>query len=230
MNKRVLAVLGMLVIAALLVIVPAVIAQTDIPAPIAAFNTAFNAGNVDAAAAQFTPDAVVNTTQGDALFTPGLIRAWLQASANAKLTYTPVAGSVKTSGNTVTWEAKPSTGANQLVTATLANDKISNLTFKAAPAPAAATPAAGAAAGAAGTPAAASAAAASTPAVGTAAGSAAAASTPAVGAASATQATPSALPTTGAPETGSSFPIIWAIVGGLIIAGGLAIRYRRARA
>ncbi len=222
MKKRVLAGLGVLVIAALLAIVPAVVAQGDIPAPISAFNTAFNAGNVDAAAATFTPDAVVNTTQGDSLFTPGLIKAWLQASANAKLTYTPVAGSVKTSGDTVTWEAKPSTGANQLVTAKLTNNKISSLTFKAAPAPAAATGAAGGAAGA-GTPAAASAAA-----------SAAAAATPAVGAAAGASAsaaaTPSALPTTGATGTGAAFPIIWAILGGLIIAGGLALRSRRARA
>ncbi|MFN8475489.1 MAG: nuclear transport factor 2 family protein [Anaerolineae bacterium] len=219
MKKTVLAVLGVLVIAALLVVVPAVVAQTDLPAPVAAFNTAFNAGNVDTAAAAFTPDAVVTTLNGDSLFTPGLIRAWLQASANAKLTYTPVAGTVQTSGDTVTWQAKPSTGDTQKVTAKLANGKISNLTFAAAPAPAATggagTPAAGTAAGAASTPAAAS---------------AAAAATPVVGAASAANATPSALPTTGATDTGAGFPIIWAALGGLIIAGGLAMRYHRTRA
>lgn len=213
MKQKVLAVLGMLVIAALLVVVPAVVAQTDVPAPVAAFNTAFNAGNVDAALATFTPDAVVTPPSGDYLNTSGLIKSWLQASANAKLTYTPVAGSVKTSGDTVTWEAKPSTGANQLVTAKIASNKIASLTFKAAPVPTP-TGAAASAAGAAGTPAAAS---------------AAAAATPAVGAASAA-ATPSALPATGATDTGGSFPIIWAALGGLIIAGGLAMRYRRSRA
>ncbi|MFN8483085.1 MAG: nuclear transport factor 2 family protein [Anaerolineae bacterium] len=213
MKKTVLAVLGILVIAALLAIVPAVVAQTDVPAPIAAFNTAFNAGNVDAALATFAPDAVVTPLNGDYLNTPGLIKSWLQASANAKTTYTPVAGSVKVNGDTVTWEVKPIAGANQIVTAKIANNKISSLTFKAAPV---ATPTGGAAAaaGAAGTPAAAAAAAAATPAV----------------SAAAANATPSALPTTGAVDSGSGFPIIWVALGGLIIAGGLAMRYRRARA
>lgn len=195
-----------LTVMVLIVLSPAANAQGTGPAAVVqTFETAFNNANVDAALDTFADNATLRPSSGDVYSGKGLIRSWITARTQVdKIRYDKV-GDYKVDGNKVSWEVKPSTGANLLANATVENGKITLLTYAQPPA-ATATPAAAAAQG--------------TPAAG-----AATQGTPQP-AATATAVMPSALPTTG--QTNPFLPMGLMLAVGLL-AVGLGLALRRAR-
>lgn len=213
-----------LAVIALLALSPAVNAQGTPQATVDAFLNAFNSGNVDQALAAFSDDATV-VTPSDVYPGKGLVKSWIQARVAVDKIKWDRVGTPTVSGNKVTFEVKPTTGANQQVTATVDNNKITRMEIKAAPAPAPAAAAQGTP-GAAGTPAAGAAAGAAQTTSGTpAAGAAGAVATPRP---AATTTTPSALPTTG--QSDPFFTMLWVIIVGLFAIGlGLALNRQASR-
>lgn len=194
--KKLVVLLAVVLLAAL-ALAPGALAQAATPEQVVNnFNTAFNGGNVANALALFADNAVIRTPS-DVYPTRGLVESWLRARIEVdKVKYEPVAGSMTTAGNKVTWQFKPTTGANQIAEATVENGKITSLTIRNVPVatavPAAAAPAAQATAA------------------------------PAAGAAATAAPTPSALPTTGGSD---GLSLLWLVAVGVMLVGvGLAAR------
>ena len=209
--KKVLSLALLTAIIATMALTVGVGAQSDPGAVVAAFEKAFNDGNVAAALDTFAAEPVVRTP-ADVYPSRGLVESWLNARILVDKVKYNLEGQRTVSGNKVNWEIKPSTGSNLLAEAEVEGGKIKSLTLRNKPAATPAPTGAAGAAGAAGTPAAGAAAGAAqtTPAATTGAAAGAAQTTPAAttgattGAAGAAQTTPAA--TTGATGAAQTTP------------------------